>query len=737
MGRGGRRGAPHVRRRASEPEAADGIGRSPTPMTHSYSMDEEGEECNDGAVLLYPGDIVTAKYRADGKYYLATVELENVDGSYWLRWIEGGKRALWAHPRNELRLVQGPRREAPSSLGGPAPGLESLGEYEAPCEDGRCYAGDVVWARWRDRRWYVALIAKENGDGTFLLDWCDNHAYDRIVLAKHVRRLPFYHVDDGVRFYVSQARRAFGRFDCLSESSSSESGSVAGDSAEVAFASVSSQEEAATASSEFFASAASDREEALAGASAQDLLRRSGAAAWLVLEVSEGEEDSQESSPEEEGSIWGSIEVSGREEEEEEEIIFAESLAAERRRQRQLEKVQEAKSSEEEEEEVLSVQCKAAAPEEVLAEAASSKLPASGKLDPSPEIPATPFAKVGKAQDPPIVAPRAKAGSLPEPLPEPSPEPAVGPLESSLPPTPAPRASSAAASMEAVATLAKRGESSPISGGRGVAAPVPVPKSWQAEAVPKAEAKDQAPQAAASSSGPDAKAEPRRGGGPHARAAQEAEEADGLLDLSAPPSAKLEQWPEDAWASSGAELRQALQHLQALSREAAGMADERPVAEDQQAAGVFAARQLEDAPRRTAVHLIMRSEEATATAPEEVGPASGFPQSFAMCEDEPTTEEESGAVRYQHVSLCEEDPTTEEEMAGRLAKGSYSGSVCSTPPIREEPELEEMYEFDNEAFEADLGFGNAAASSSSSSRSIWGNFGFPHYAWPSSWRRPS
>ena len=130
-----------------------------------------GEHLRAAAGSFAPGDRVEAQFGGRGKSYPATVKKDNGDGTFALEYDDGDKED--AAKAEHIKAMGG----------GSAPASGS----SAPASGGSTFKpGDRVEAQFNGRgKSYPATVKKDNGDGTFALEYDDGDKEDA-AKAEHM-----------------------------------------------------------------------------------------------------------------------------------------------------------------------------------------------------------------------------------------------------------------------------------------------------------------------------------------------------------------------------------------------------------------------------------------------------------------------------------------------------------------------------------------------------------------------
>jgi len=143
--------------------------------TYEISWDDGGVEGAKGEEELRPGpwdrqeltagEYVQARFAEDGNWYGATVVKANPDGSFKIRWDDGGTKDDTKRPED----LRGSRSAA------------------ASWADGQYVVGQHVEGKFPDGEWYPAMVTKANADGTFAITWDDGTGDDDGRLPESLR----------------------------------------------------------------------------------------------------------------------------------------------------------------------------------------------------------------------------------------------------------------------------------------------------------------------------------------------------------------------------------------------------------------------------------------------------------------------------------------------------------------------------------------------------------------------
>lgn len=159
----------------------DRNGRSPDRDTKpTHRRDSSLESLSSNATGLYRmGDKVEARFRGGSRWFKATVEKENLDGTYNLHYADGDKeRSVSKDMIKSLALTSD---EAKGVTGKQTAEVHRV--------------GDEIEARYkRGRKWFPGIIRAVNLDGTYFVRYKDGDT-ERDVQASLVRRAATSRVD--------------------------------------------------------------------------------------------------------------------------------------------------------------------------------------------------------------------------------------------------------------------------------------------------------------------------------------------------------------------------------------------------------------------------------------------------------------------------------------------------------------------------------------------------------------
>jgi len=153
---------------------------------------QEGPETTEYQV----GDTVEAVFPEDGEWYPGTIEKDNGDGTYEVRWedADGGpevspcktsemKKIVPKTALDDLEIgskVKGTVQNVVEfgafvDIGAERDGLVHISRMPKPeAKTGPFEVGDIVEAAYPDdEEWYPGTVEKDNGDGTFDVKWDD------------------------------------------------------------------------------------------------------------------------------------------------------------------------------------------------------------------------------------------------------------------------------------------------------------------------------------------------------------------------------------------------------------------------------------------------------------------------------------------------------------------------------------------------------------------------------------
>ena len=181
--------------------------------------EDEDEEEEEPAEEYRVGDEVEGKYK-NGRWYPATVKAVQEDGTFLLDWDDSDPEDRVKSAR-QLRKVQVAPDIFPVGIeikGAPLSSLRNRYEIghiefseskmkkivyviqritddavnkqkivEASTKPNEFRVGDKVDGRYKNNRWYPAVIAEKKPDGSFVLNWDDNDSQDRVKSAKDLR----------------------------------------------------------------------------------------------------------------------------------------------------------------------------------------------------------------------------------------------------------------------------------------------------------------------------------------------------------------------------------------------------------------------------------------------------------------------------------------------------------------------------------------------------------------------
>ncbi|CBJ31683.1 conserved unknown protein [Ectocarpus siliculosus] len=140
--------------------------------------EDDGERRGNGrdsvdSMEFAEGDRVEARFGGRSRWYKATVERKNRDGTYWLIYADGDEER--AVDKSLMRRI-GNGGELPRS-GSRSPGRRVVSgvESETGSATGKnCRVGDAVEARYkRGRKWYPGVVRRVNRDGTMDITYKD------------------------------------------------------------------------------------------------------------------------------------------------------------------------------------------------------------------------------------------------------------------------------------------------------------------------------------------------------------------------------------------------------------------------------------------------------------------------------------------------------------------------------------------------------------------------------------